>query len=138
MLLCEQTRRCVSLSNVRRIRTGPAVLQTRNHRQELPARTFNHDAFKSVPQAVLTRTSSMRSSSSANQTLKVVAISCVCLLAACSSNSSKKPGEDQPYGVVVVNAPAAGEVRRILVSEGAQVSAGTPIVEIAVQNQTQT
>jgi multidrug efflux pump subunit AcrA (membrane-fusion protein) len=80
----------------------------------------------------------MRSSSSANQTLKVVAISCVCLLAACSSNSSKKPGEDQPSGVVVVNAPAAGEVRRILVSEGAQVSAGTPIVEIAVQDQTRT
>ena len=78
----------------------------------------------------------MRSSSSANQTLKVVAISCVCLLAACGS--SKTPGEDQQYGVVVVNAPAAGEVRRILVSEGAQVSAGTPIVEIAVQNQTQT
>jgi multidrug resistance efflux pump len=58
-----------------------------------------------------------------------------CLLAACSS---KKTAEDQPSGVIVVNAPAAGEVRRILVSEGAEVSAGTPIIEIAVQDQTQT
>ena len=35
-------------------------------------------------------------------------------------------------GVIVVNAPAAGEVRRVLVSEGAEVSAGTPVVEIVV------
>jgi multidrug efflux pump subunit AcrA (membrane-fusion protein) len=75
----------------------------------------------------------MRSPSFISHAFKFAAIFCVCLLAACSS---KKNDEGQRYGVVVVNAPAAGEVRRILVSEGAQVSAGTPIVEIAVQNQT--
>ena len=35
--------------------------------------------------------------------------------------------------VVVVNAPVAGEVRRVLVSEGAEVSGGATIIEIAVQ-----
>lgn len=76
----------------------------------------------------------MRLSSSARQALKVAVIFCVCLLAACAS---KKSAEDQRSGVIVVNAPATGEVRRVLVSEGAQVSAGTPIVEIAVQDQSQ-
>jgi multidrug resistance efflux pump len=37
--------------------------------------------------------------------------------------------------VIVINAPAAGQVRRVLVSEGAQVNEGTPIVEIAVERQ---
>jgi biotin carboxyl carrier protein len=36
----------------------------------------------------------------------------------------------------VVNAPAAGEVRRVLVSEGAEINAGTPVVEIVVIEQT--
>lgn len=35
-------------------------------------------------------------------------------------------------GIVVVNAPAAGEVRRVLVSEGAAVNKGAAILEIAV------
>jgi multidrug efflux pump subunit AcrA (membrane-fusion protein) len=34
--------------------------------------------------------------------------------------------------IIVVNAPSAGVVRRVLVSEGARVEAGTPIVEIAI------
>ena len=38
----------------------------------------------------------------------------------------------------MVNAPAAGEVRRVLVSEGAEVNAGTPVVEIIVMEQTPT
>jgi multidrug resistance efflux pump len=38
-------------------------------------------------------------------------------------------------GVVVVNAPAAGEVRRVLVGEGAHVGEGAPIVEIAVRDE---
>ena len=37
-----------------------------------------------------------------------------------------------PPGLVVVNAPAAGEVRRVLVGEGALVSEGAAVVEIAV------
>jgi biotin carboxyl carrier protein len=38
-------------------------------------------------------------------------------------------------GIIVVNAPATGEVRRIVVSEGVSVSAGAPIIEIAVQTE---
>ncbi|MDT5060911.1 MAG: hypothetical protein QOH63_1370 [Acidobacteriota bacterium] len=77
----------------------------------------------------------MCSSSSTNQALKIVAISLLSALASCSS--SKTQDENQQYGIVVVNAPAAGEVRRILVSEGTQVSEGAPIVEIAAQEQMQ-
>ena len=39
-------------------------------------------------------------------------------------------------GVVVVNAPAAGEVRRVLVREGMSVGAGDPVVEIVVRTET--
>ena len=41
-----------------------------------------------------------------------------------------------PRGVVVVNAPAAGEVRRVLVREGMSVGAGDPVVEIVVRTET--
>src|SRR5688572_9615501 len=37
-------------------------------------------------------------------------------------------------GIIVVNAPAAGEVRRVLVREGIEVNEGTPVVEIAVRS----
>ena len=35
--------------------------------------------------------------------------------------------------LVVINAPVAGQVRRVLVREGAHVSEGTAIIEIAVR-----
>jgi multidrug resistance efflux pump len=79
----------------------------------------------------------MRSSSSTSQTLKFVVISLLTVVAGAACSSSKTPDANQQYGIIVVNAPAAGEVRRILVSEGAQVSAGAPIVEIALQEQAQ-
>lgn len=41
-------------------------------------------------------------------------------------------------GIIVVNAPAAGEVRRILVSEGTAVNEGAAILEIAVKTEAQT
>jgi len=74
-------------------------------------------------------------SSLIRKALKVAGLSLFALLAAC--NQSQTPDSNQQYGIIVVNAPAAGEVRRILVSEGAQVSEGAPIVEIAVQGQAQ-
>ena len=43
--------------------------------------------------------------------------------------------ENNQTGVVVVNAPAAGQVRRVLVSEGAEVAAGTPIAEIVMERK---
>ena len=36
----------------------------------------------------------------------------------------------------MINAPATGAVRRVLVAEGMNVKAGTPIIEIAVRNET--
>ena len=54
--------------------------------------------------------------------------------AACRTNNTSDAGNSA--GIVVVNAPATGEVRRVLVAEGVRVTAGTPIIEIAVRNET--
>lgn len=43
--------------------------------------------------------------------------------------------ENSQYGIVVVNAPATGVVRRVLVSEGAQVTEGAALFEIEVERQ---
>ncbi|HYG11511.1 MAG TPA: biotin/lipoyl-binding protein [Pyrinomonadaceae bacterium] len=53
-------------------------------------------------------------------------------LAACGGG-----GSDEARGVIIVNAPVAGEVRRVLVREGMVVNEGTPIVEIAVRTEAQ-
>ena len=50
---------------------------------------------------------------------------------ACSSSDGGGVGETA--GVVVVNAPAAGEVRRVLVSEGVRLRKGDAVVEIVVR-----
>ena len=68
-------------------------------------------------------------------TLKISLLPLVALFAACVS--SQPPDANQTAGIVVVNAPAAGEVRHILVGEGVEVSAGAPIIEIAVQTPSQ-
>lgn len=51
-------------------------------------------------------------------------------LSACGSRSS---GDDETAGVIIVNAPAAGEVRRVLVNEGARLKKGDAVVEIVVR-----
>jgi multidrug efflux pump subunit AcrA (membrane-fusion protein) len=51
---------------------------------------------------------------------------------ACSRTGNENANDEN---VIVVNAPSAGVVKRILVAEGVQVSAGTPIVEIAVRTE---
>ncbi|MDT4966056.1 MAG: hypothetical protein QOJ64_793, partial [Acidobacteriota bacterium] len=62
----------------------------------------------------------------------------VTLLALCAAcGSSQAPDANQTAGIIVVNAPAAGEVRRILVGEGVEVSAGAPIIDIAVETASQ-
>jgi multidrug efflux pump subunit AcrA (membrane-fusion protein) len=53
------------------------------------------------------------------------------LAAACQSTA---PTNDAG-NIVVVNAPAAGHVRRIVVAEGVQVDRGAPLVEIAVESE---
>jgi multidrug resistance efflux pump len=52
---------------------------------------------------------------------------------ACQSDGSRSSNEAR--GIIVVNAPAAGEVRRVLVREGMSVNEGATIVEIAVEDQ---
>jgi multidrug resistance efflux pump len=47
-----------------------------------------------------------------------------------SQTSSDKAGVAE--GIIIVNAPAAGEIRRVLVSEGMSVNKDAPVVEIAV------
>ncbi len=55
--------------------------------------------------------------------------------AACQSRIGNDEGTAR--NIVIVNAPVAGEVRRILAREGMSVSEGTPIVEISVRTETQ-
>jgi len=53
------------------------------------------------------------------------------LSVSCSRSSDNTNGDSN---VSVVNSPAAGVVKRILVAEGVRINAGTPIVEITVQS----
>ncbi|MBD0373459.1 MAG: HlyD family efflux transporter periplasmic adaptor subunit [Pyrinomonadaceae bacterium] len=65
--------------------------------------------------------------------LSALAFSFLLMSAACHSSSSET--ESSQDGVIVINAPAAGEVRRVLVNEGAVVNRGAPLFEIAVERE---
>ena len=60
----------------------------------------------------------------------IFALAALLASAACQSREVK---DEASFGVVVVNAPAEGEVRRVLVREGVQVGEGDPVVEIVVR-----
>ena len=64
---------------------------------------------------------------------RVLACIILLLLTGISCRSVKDNNSDTS-GIIVVNAPATGEVKRILTAEGVHVNQGTPIVEIAIQN----
>ena len=53
------------------------------------------------------------------------------------SASCRSGANDEASGIVVVNAPASGVVKRVLVSEGAMVNEGAGVVEIVVRTQPQ-
>jgi multidrug efflux pump subunit AcrA (membrane-fusion protein) len=57
--------------------------------------------------------------------------SCLLILPACGTKSGNG---SETANLIVVNAPVAGEVRRVLVSENIAVDENAPIVEIAVRN----
>jgi multidrug resistance efflux pump len=65
-------------------------------------------------------------------------LACVILLlltfTACSS--ARENDNASAPGIIVINAPASGEVLRIVTPEGVHVNQGTPVIEIAVQNST--
>ncbi|HEV2800864.1 MAG TPA: hypothetical protein VGW12_10230 [Pyrinomonadaceae bacterium] len=64
--------------------------------------------------------------------LSALALSATVVLAACGRGE-----EEARRGLVIVNAPVAGEVRRVLAREGMTVEQGTPLVEIAVRTEAQ-
>jgi multidrug efflux pump subunit AcrA (membrane-fusion protein) len=55
------------------------------------------------------------------------------LLTATACSRTTDDGNANDGNLIVVNAPATGVVKRILVAEGVRVNAGTPIVEITTQ-----
>lgn len=67
-----------------------------------------------------------------SRVLSLLTLATLALSIACSGGESSSVGGDS-RGIVVVNAPVAGQVRRVLVREGMSVEANTPVVEIAVQ-----
>lgn len=54
--------------------------------------------------------------------------------AACRSSNTNAP-DASSLGLVIVNAPATGEVRRVLVSEGTTIGEGAVVAEIAVRQE---
>lgn len=77
--------------------------------------------------------SSLRLQPSRHAGLYVLLLSALVTAAACGSGGGGDAGETQ--GVSIVNAPAAGEVRRVLVNEGARLKKGDAVVEIVVRTQ---
>ncbi len=67
--------------------------------------------------------------------LWALVIAAIAASPACRSRESSQSSAAR--GVIVVNAPAAGEVRRVLVREGMSVNKDAPIVEIAVPQEVQ-
>lgn len=64
------------------------------------------------------------------KTFLVFTLAALFASSACQSGAVK---DEASLGVVIVNAPAEGEVRRVLVREGVRVNEGDPVVEIVVR-----
>lgn len=64
--------------------------------------------------------------------IKLLPALALALTLACAACRSSSVDDEDSSGIVVVSAPAAGEVRRVLVSEGVKVAQGAGIVEIAL------
>jgi multidrug resistance efflux pump len=65
------------------------------------------------------------------QLLGVLAVLALVVSSACQSQTGSDSADAR--GIIIVNAPAAGEIRRVLVREGMAVNEGAPIVEISVR-----
>jgi multidrug efflux pump subunit AcrA (membrane-fusion protein) len=68
-----------------------------------------------------------------NLKLALLVLTLLAFSAACQSRTASDGGGADSNGIVIVNAPATGEIRRVLVREGIAVNEGAPIVEIAVR-----
>jgi multidrug efflux pump subunit AcrA (membrane-fusion protein) len=78
-----------------------------------------------------------RASSRVKRSVALCALALASLVASSACQSGGSSSDSEARGVIIVNAPAAGEVRRVLAREGMTVEEGAPIVEIAVLNETQ-
>jgi multidrug resistance efflux pump len=66
------------------------------------------------------------------------ALAALVVVVSSACNSGGSGGDDgEARGIVVVNSPATGEVRRVLVSEGMTIDEGSPVVEIVVRTEAQ-
>jgi multidrug resistance efflux pump len=63
--------------------------------------------------------------------LRILAVLTLVVSSACQAQMGSDGGDAS--GIIIVNAPATGEIRRVLVREGAAINEGAPIVEIAVR-----
>jgi multidrug resistance efflux pump len=68
----------------------------------------------------------------------ILALLAILFISAPACRSSTSSDQGSASSIIVINAPAAGVVRRVMVAEGVHVEAGAPIVEIAVLDETQT
>ena len=59
------------------------------------------------------------------------ALLALALFPACQSQTGSDSADSR--GLIIVNAPATGEIRRVLVREGMTVNEGAPVVEISVR-----
>lgn len=75
----------------------------------------------------------LREQHSLSRAILVLSLSALVFGAAC--RSSTESNEERSRALIVVNAPATGEVRRVLIGEGVKVETGAPIIEIAVRNE---
>ncbi|HEY0172451.1 MAG TPA: hypothetical protein VGB98_15625 [Pyrinomonadaceae bacterium] len=71
---------------------------------------------------------------SKGRALPGLALTCL-LVASAACGSGEGGGGGETPGVVIVNAPAAGEVRRVLVKEGERLRKGDAVVEIVVRSE---
>lgn len=78
-------------------------------------------------------------SSSPQRRKRVGAFCALALFALVASSACRFGGDESDTkgggGVVVVNAPAAGEVRRVFVSEGVSIAEGEAVIEIVVRTE---
>ncbi len=63
--------------------------------------------------------------------LLLLALLTLVVSSACQSQTGSDSGDAR--GLIIVNAPATGEIRRVLVREGMTINEGAPVVEIAVR-----
>ena len=75
----------------------------------------------------------LQPSRSGKQASALAALVLLLSAALIASPACRSREESDARGVVIVNAPAAGEVRRILASDGARLKEGDAVIEIAVR-----